>query len=77
MYEKALSRFIAANPAGAAEVSYETLDGVEPEVGLLSWIQEIEALVRRLHSADRGLLTTVASRIRHADGPDPSAVRSD
>lgn len=45
-YEKSLSRFITANPAGTTEVSYETLDGVEPEVGLLSWIQEIEALVR-------------------------------
>jgi protein regulator of cytokinesis 1 len=49
-YEKALSRYITANPPSPVEMeeaaSLKGLDGVEPEVGLLAWVEEMNGLVR-------------------------------
>ena len=48
-YEKILSRYISANSASMAEnaeASCKGLEDVEPEIGLLSWAEEINGLVR-------------------------------
>jgi hypothetical protein len=49
-YEKLLSRVISERPAGAqedeeAEVELIALEGVEPEIGLVNWTEEILGLV--------------------------------
>lgn len=51
-YEKSLSRFISANTPVSAEAeegsTVKGLDGVEPEVGLTTWTEEMSNLVSAL-----------------------------
>lgn len=48
-YEKALSRYITANPPSSTETeegaSLKGLEGVEPEVALLAWAEDMSSLV--------------------------------
>jgi hypothetical protein len=61
-YEKLLSRVISERPAGAqeddeAEVELVALEGVEPEVGLVNWTEEILGLVCSSNRWSPALLT--------------------
>jgi hypothetical protein len=62
-YEKLLSRVISERPVGAeedeeAEAELVALEGVEPEVGLISWTEEILGLVCSLSTRLPALLTS-------------------
>jgi hypothetical protein len=57
-YEKLLSRVISEKPAVGDEDEGEgellALEGVEPEVGLIRWAEEIHALVSQTYSVCNG-----------------------
>lgn len=51
MYEKMLARFIATYQGDhEGEVEEKGLDDLQPEVGLMNWINELSTLVRQVSS---------------------------
>lgn len=56
-FEKILSRFIAANMAAGVDdeadnMNLKVMDEVEPEIGLMSWVEDIAQLVSDSHSVE-------------------------
>ena len=78
-YMKTLSRYISANTDGVTDDATEEddsfigLEGVEPEVGLLIWADQLKELVSEVTWLR---LISVGSRARCADEPYSGTIRS-